>query len=108
VAYVSAYNTTYGDLMIGHVASGVVTNWEFVDGIPETSAPDNPLSQVRGGIRDKGEDVGRYTSVQVTSRGDPVIAYYDVTHAALKYASFGAVRWHTHVVDQGLGTPKTM
>ncbi len=105
-AYIAAYNNTYGDLMIGHVTPpGVVDNWEFVDGIPLDSGSDNPLSQVRGGITEAGDDVGRYASIAMTSSGDPIIAYYDATHLSLKYATFGAVRWHTHVVDKGSGTP---
>ncbi|MSP63835.1 MAG: hypothetical protein EXR72_26515 [Myxococcales bacterium] len=105
LSYIAAYNTTYGDLMIGHVAApGVVKNWEFVDGIPETTGSDNPLSQVRGGITDKGDDVGRYASIAITPTGDPVIAYYDATHLGLKWASFGAVRWQSHTIDKGSGT----
>ena len=106
-AYVAAYNTTYGDLMIGDISPpGVVTNWTFVDGVPETSAPDNPVSSVRGGITDAGDDVGKYASLAIDKSGDPVVSYYDATHAALRFASFGAVRWHSHVVDHGAGSPK--
>ena len=101
-AYVAAYNNTYGDLMVGHAAPpGRVTDWEFVDGVPFDGIPDNPLSQVRGGISDKGDDVGRYTSIAINSYGDPVIAYYDLTNHSLKFATFGAVQWHTQVVDKG-------
>ncbi|HEX2569406.1 MAG TPA: hypothetical protein VH877_07585 [Polyangia bacterium] len=107
-AYVAAYNNTYGDLMIGHVTPpGVIDNWEFVDGVPEDVPPDNPQSKVRGGISSPGDDVGRYASIALTPAGDPVIAYYDASHGALKYASFGVVRWQSQVVDQGTGTPTT-
>src|SRR5204862_4338664 len=103
-AYVTAYNNSYGDLMIGSIVPpGVISNWSFVDGVPEDSAPENALSQVRGGITDKGDDVGKYTSLAIAREGDPVIAYYDAGHGALKFASFGAVRWHSHVVDHGAG-----
>ncbi len=103
-AYVSAYNNDYGDLMIGHVTPpGVVASWDFVDGVPD-SAPDEPSSQVRGGVSDKGDDDGRYSSIAATPNGDPVIAYYDATHGALKYASFGVIRWHAQTIDAGLGT----
>ncbi len=99
-SYVAAYNNTYGDLMIGHIVPpGVVTNWDFVDGVPD-EPPDNPASHIRGGVSDKGDDVGRYTSIQITQAGDPVIAYFDLTHHQLKFASFGAIRWHNHVVDK--------
>jgi MYXO-CTERM domain-containing protein len=107
-SYVSAYNNTYGDLMIGHIVPpGIVSNWDFVDGVPDT-APDYPNSHVRGGIQEKGDDVGRYTSIGATKSGDPVIAYYDKTHGSLKFASFGVIRWHTHVVDKGTLTPDGM
>jgi MYXO-CTERM domain-containing protein len=105
-AYVAAYNTDYGDLMIGHVRPpGVVPSWDFVDGVPDEGPTNINNSHVRGGIEDKGDDVGRYTSLQMTASNDPVIAYYDLTHGALKFASFGVVRWHSHFVDQGAGTP---
>lgn len=107
-AYIAAYNNTYGDLMIGHVTPpGVIGNWEFVDGVPEDVLPDNPQSRVRGGITAPGDDVGRYASIALTSTSDPVIAYYDAGHGALKYATFGVVRWQSQVVDQGTGTPQT-
>ncbi|HZS38604.1 MAG TPA: hypothetical protein VFF06_17345, partial [Polyangia bacterium] len=101
-AYVAAYNNTYGDLMIGHITPpGVISNWDFVDGVPD-DPPDNPASHVRGGVSGNGDDVGRYTSIGVSPSGDPVIAYYDLTHKALKFASFGAIRWHQHTIDKGL------
>jgi hypothetical protein len=106
-AYVSAYNNTYGDLMIGHITPpGVVSGWDFVDGVPD-EAPDVANSHNRGGISDKGDDVGRYTSIATSSTNEPIIAYYDLTHGALKFASFGAIRWHTHTVDVGIGAPAT-
>ncbi len=106
-AYVAAYNNTYGDLMIGHITPpGVVSGWDFVDGVPDET-PDIANSHNRGGISDPGDDVGRYTSIATSATNEPIIAYYDKTHGALKFASFGAIRWHTHVVDVGMGTPTT-
>lgn len=104
-AYVAAYNNTYGDLMIGHVTPpGVVQGWDFVDGVPD-EPPDITNSHTRGGVTDNGDDVGRYTSIGTSSTNEPIIAYYDKTHGALKFAIFGAIRWHTYVVDSGTGTP---
>jgi MYXO-CTERM domain-containing protein len=104
-AYIAAYNNTYGDLMIGHVTPpGVVTGWDFVDGVPDED-PLVPSSHVRGGVMDNGDDVGRYTSIQVTPQGDPVVGYYDNTHGSLKFAGFGVIRWHAHTVDKGVGAP---
>ncbi|MDB4965555.1 MAG: hypothetical protein JWN44_1244 [Myxococcales bacterium] len=104
-AYVAAYNNNYGDLMIGHITPpGVVAGWDFVDGVPD-EAPEIANSHNRGGISSKGDDVGRYTSIATSSTNEPIIAYYDKTHGSLKFASFGAIRWHTHVVDIGTGAP---
>ena len=103
-AYVAAYNSTYGDLMLGTVTPpGRVTNWEFVDGVPD-QAPDVVGSHVRGGVSAAGKDVGQYTSVIPSKTRDPIISYYDVTNGALKFASFGAIRWRSHIVDQA-GSP---
>ena len=100
-SYVAAYNTTYGDLMIGHISPpGIVTNWDFVDGVPDVPA-DVPNSHVRGGIQEPGDDDGRYTSIGASSTNEPIIAYYDKTHGSLKFASFGVVRWRSHVIDAG-------
>jgi MYXO-CTERM domain-containing protein len=102
VSYVAAYNNDYGDLMVGNVTPpGVVSNWDFVDGVPD-SAPDLPNSHVRGGVSDPGDDVGRYASIAQSAAHEAIVAYYDKTHGALKFTHFGAVRWEAHTVDKGL------
>ena len=104
--YVAAYNETYGDLMVGSLMPpGRVTNWEFVDGIPD-EAPGTMGSHVRGGISTPGPDVGKYTSITRTPSNEPIIAYHDQSNGALKFASFGAIRWHSHTVDVGMGAPE--
>ncbi|HJZ86073.1 MAG TPA: hypothetical protein VKN99_12930, partial [Polyangia bacterium] len=81
-ALVSAYNDTYGDLMLGQVAPpGVIRDWQFIDGVPAGPVV-LPQSNVRGGIRAAGDDVGRYTSIAIGPSQQPLIAYYDVTHGA--------------------------
>ena len=103
-AYVAAYNSNYGDLMLGTVTPpGRVTRWEFVDGVPD-QAPDRVGSHVRGGVSAPGPDVGQYTSIIDSQARDPIISYYDATNGALKFASFGAIRWRSHIVDQA-GSP---
>ena len=99
-AYLCAYNSDYGDLMIGRrAAPGVVESWEFVDGVPEDALPTAPRSRVRGGVTDPGDDVGAYCSLAVTAAGDPVMAAYDASHHALRFSRFGAVRWQSHTFD---------
>jgi MYXO-CTERM domain-containing protein len=104
---VSAYNARYGDLMFGRIAKNdigsnpVITGWEFVDGVPWDQEPDIPTSDIRNGIRTKGTNVGRFTSIGTNSEGHPVIAYYDVTHGALKLARFDGTNWTIMVVDDG-------
>lgn len=102
-AYVAAYNATYGDLMIGHVTPpGVVSNWDYVDGVPD-EAPTVFGSRVRGGIPSNGDDVGRYASIGINQKGEPIVAYYDATNKRLKFAYFSVIRWATYEVD-GIGS----
>jgi hypothetical protein len=98
-AVISAYNDTYGDLMVGHVTPpGIVRDWQFVDGVPMGPVV-LPKSNVRGGIRAAGDDVGRYTSLSTGNDGNPRIAYCDTTHGTLKLAIGDGASWKTHVVD---------
>ena len=93
-AWVSAYNATHGDLMVAQApATGRVpdASWEFADGVPSGPVV-LPASHVRGGIRANGDDVGLYTSIALTPAGDPVVAYYDRTHAGLRFAQRTRVR----------------
>lgn len=104
---VSAYNARYGDLMFGRInkndigSNPVITEWEFVDGVPWDQDPDVPTSEIRNGIRTKGINVGRFTSIGTNADGHPVIAYYDVTHGALKLARHDGTNWSIMVVDDG-------
>ncbi len=62
-------------------------DWVFLDGIPDevpTAEPTGP----RGGVAQTGDDVGRYTSVVVTSEGHPRIVYQDVENGDL------ILMWH--------------
>jgi MYXO-CTERM domain-containing protein len=104
---VSAYNARYGDLMFGRISKNdigsnpIITEWEFVDGVPWNQDPDVPTSEIRNGIRTKGVNVGRFTSIGTSTDGHPVIAYYDVTHGALKLARYDGTNWVIMVVDDG-------
>lgn len=106
--WIAAYNQSYGDLVVAQTSdAGRVagTAWEFVDGVPDgpVLVPD---AEIRGGIVDPGENVGRYASLDLTSDGLPMVAYYDRTNNSLKFARKTAQGWQSHVVDAGTGTPR--
>ncbi|MDY0000149.1 MAG: MYXO-CTERM sorting domain-containing protein [Polyangia bacterium] len=106
---VAAYNQRYGDLMFASIRKGDVgsnpvikdEDFEFVDGVPWDNPPDVPTSEIRGGIRAKGDDVGRFTSIAADNDGKPVIAYYDLTHGSLKLARMEGLDWRILTVDDG-------
>jgi MYXO-CTERM domain-containing protein len=102
-AWVSAYNKTHGDLVITRVTqAGRIDDkaWEFIDGVPPGPVI-LPQSKVRGGVRAAGDDVGLYTSVAADATGVPLVAYYDATNGALKFAGKYAGAWVVHTVDAG-------
>src|SRR5690606_35845845 len=89
VAWVSAYNSRHGDLMVARWPnSGRIADeaWEFVDGVPAGPVV-LPESDVRGGINAAGDDVGRYTSIDVAPGDVVMVSYFDATHNSLKFAS---------------------
>lgn len=87
----------YGDLVFGR-ASGEQIEWEFVDGVPSGPVTNDP-DGFRDGISAPGDDVGRYTSMVRSASGTFYIAYYDVTHKALKIAIGTPGAFTNHVVD---------
>ncbi len=104
-AWVSAYNETYGDLMVAEMESaGRVDRerWEFVDGVPDgpVVAEDSPI---RDGIADSGPDVGLYTDIATGDDGAVYVSYLDRDQGALKLAVSQDGDWDTHVVDHGEG-----
>ncbi len=88
--YISAYDTTMGDLAFTTVgfsaAPTAMLTWLPVDGLPTGNPMDTSSTAYRGGYTDPGPDVGRFTSLALTSAGLPVIAYQDVTNGAVKLA----------------------
>lgn len=87
--YVSAYNETYGDLMLAQynpLGLGDQLKWFTVDGIPLDSPVVGGPSGPRGGILEAGPDVGLYTSTVVDAGGNIHMSYYDLTEKRLKYA----------------------
>ena len=84
-------NNYYGDLVVGkYDSTGQNVAWATVDGLPpartDGTCPDNDPSGWRGGETDPGDDVGLWTSIQLNANGRPMVAYYDATNHALKFA----------------------
>lgn len=105
--FVAAYNERYGDLMFASIRKGDIgsnpvlknSDFEFVDGVPWDQPPDVPTSDIRNGIKSKGDNVGRFTSIGVDDNHNPLIAYYDQTHGALKVARREGPDWRILMVD---------
>jgi len=83
---VSTYNRTYGDLMVGIVDDGLAVDWTYVDGVPSdgevVAAPSGP----RGGVEDRGQNVGTHSAVAVDDTGTLHVFYRDEDEETLKYA----------------------
>jgi hypothetical protein len=81
-------------------------SWVSVDGVP-TDPPVDPTTYdatgFRGGQTDPGDDVGLWSSLALDGSGNPRVAYYDVTHKALKFASFDGTAWTTSTIEQKSG-----
>jgi hypothetical protein len=100
----------YGDLVVGkYDPTKSAVGWVTVDGLPPAppngTCPPNDPSGWRGGVTDSGPDVGLWTSLQLDANDHPMVAYYDVTHQALKFASStDGVKWTTHVIYSNTGS----
>lgn len=104
-AWISAYNESHGDLMVGmYESAGRVPDerFEFVDGVPDGPVA-IPGSEVRGGILTKGPDVGGYTSIAVAPDDTPIVTYFDYDEGSLKYAAKYGGTWQIHTIDDGTG-----
>jgi len=84
--WISAYSDTYGDLIVGRRDENGTIQWQWVDGLPTGVMPDANPTGPRGGHTLPGPDVGRYTSMAISSDGGLHIAYYDFDNRSLKYA----------------------
>ncbi|HXU72453.1 MAG TPA: hypothetical protein VN947_24190 [Polyangia bacterium] len=97
--YVSAYDDSMGDLAYAEIKDpSKPIGWQVVDGVDLTE-PADTKGGYRGGISDPGPDVGQYTSIALVS-GHPMIAYFDVSNGALKFAR-GPHPFDVMTVDQG-------
>jgi hypothetical protein len=103
-------DTLYGDLVVGKYDSGKQqVQWVTVDGLPpaptDGSCPANDPKGWRGGSTDSGPDVGLWTSIAIDANGHPIVAYYDATNQALKFASSAdGVAWTTHTIAANPGS----
>lgn len=102
VIHVAAYDGTQGDLAYAQVPVADVGKpiaWQWVDGVPAPADPMSPAPDAyRRGQSDAGDDVGQYASLALDKSQQPRIAYYDVTHRALKYARANGRTWESHTV----------
>src|SRR5262249_41959909 len=100
-------NYLYGDLVVGKYDQGKqLVDWHTADGLPpartDNTCPDNDPSGWRKGESDSGDDVGLWTSIALDASDAPMVAYYDLTHGTLKFATSGdgGQTWNAHVVSQ--------
>ena len=101
---IAAYESKYGDLVVGAPGEdGELSGMTVVDGVPE-GAPSNADGPAhRGGVMQRGDDVGAWVSVAL-SNGHGLVAYEDMTNGALKLAVEGEDgEWTTSLVDPGDG-----
>ncbi len=89
----------YGDLIVGQLADETYqVGWVHVDGVPAGTPTADPLGW-RGGISDPGPDVGRFTSIAISTNFLPRVSYWDVDNRQLKFASLDGAHWTTETVD---------
>ena len=97
--YVSAYDDSMGDLVYTEISDPTKNpSWQVIDGVDTTLSADMP-GGYRFGISDPGPDVGQFTSIALSS-GKPMIAYFDASNGALKFAR-GPHPFDVSTVDQG-------
>lgn len=96
--HIAAYDQTVGDLAYAKQvpSSTQPIDWLYVDGIA-ANAPKDPMAVRRHGVTDPGPDVGRYPAIAVKRDKTPMIAYYDATARALKFA-VGPFPFTTHTI----------
>jgi hypothetical protein len=96
----------WGDLVVGkYDAAKQQVEWRTVDGLPERTDGTCPTYEPDGwrkGETDSGDDVGRYTSIQLSAKDQPIVSYYDDTHHRLKLAVFDG-GWNVFVLKEQAG-----
>lgn len=105
----SAYNKTYGDLVLvkfifdnngnGPLGEYDLSSAQFIDGVPTNGQLAGNPEGIRKGIKDAGPDVGKFTSIGLDGSDRIMISYYDVSKSSLKFAYYDGTVWTTHTVD---------
>ncbi|MDX9720233.1 MAG: hypothetical protein RBU37_05775 [Myxococcota bacterium] len=100
----SCYNSTYGDLMIGFVDEEGAPVWTFLDGVPADAEVVGSVNGPRGGIKEHGVDVGKYSDVAIGADGSIHVSYQDVDAGTLRYAlgipgESGEYTWQFQTID---------
>jgi uncharacterized protein (TIGR03382 family) len=97
----------YGDLVAGKFDRAKQSvDWVTVDGVParaDNTCPSFAPTEWRGGETQAGDDVGRWTSMQVGAADQPLVTYYDDTHKRLKMAVFEDGAWKSFVLREQPG-----
>src|SRR5262249_12825423 len=91
--------------VVGKYDSGKqLVQWATVDGLPpartDGTCPANDRSGWRGGETDLGDDVGLWTSLALSPDDQPMVAYYDATNFALKFAFYDGNAWNSYQMKQ--------
>ncbi|WP_394841559.1 hypothetical protein LZC95_31350 [Pendulispora brunnea] len=100
--YSESLDHVYGDLVVGRydAAKGRVA-WQTVDGVPartDGSCPPAERSGWRNGETESGDNVGLWTSLALDANDHPMVAYYDATHRALKFALLDGEDWSAYTL----------
>lgn len=96
----------WGDLVVGKYDLGKQrVDWQTVDGVPtrdvgKDGCADFAPNTWRKGEKDSGDNVGLWTSIQVSDKGRPMVSYYDVTNHRLKFAYLDGSEWKNFVVKE--------
>jgi hypothetical protein len=93
---VSSYSDRFGDLVVSTL-DGTAPVPESVDGVPEDDYEFDPEGY-RGGITDRGDDVGTFTSVAIQSDQTITVGYVDEETGALRFARGSPDDWAIHEV----------
>lgn len=105
----SAYERGFGDLLLisAQITALGTVKREIVDGVPSTKPSKDPAGW-RGGIEEKGDDVGLHTDILITATGSPMLAYQDKTNNAVKFATKSESLWARHQVAKATGAKEVV